>query len=128
MRKVIVAPEFPHYPGDWHFSQAIEVGGFVFFSGITGVRPDQSVASDPPTQFRDVFRFVGMHLQAAALGFEHIVDMTTYHVDLRWHLVAFMTVKDEFIREPYPTWTAVGVSELITAGALVEARIIAKRD
>jgi enamine deaminase RidA (YjgF/YER057c/UK114 family) len=128
MRKVIVAPEFPCYPSDWHFSPAIEASGFVFFSGITGARPDQSVASDPPTQFRDVFRFVGMHLRAAGLGFEHIVDMTTYHVDLRKHLVDFMTIKDEFIHEPYPTWTAVGVSELITPGALLEVRIIAARD
>ena len=85
MKKVIVAPEFPRYPGDWHFSPALEAGGFVFFSGITGVHPDQSIESDPPTQFRDVFRFVGIHLRAAALGFEHIVDMTTYHVDLRKH-------------------------------------------
>src|SRR5215467_5497186 len=114
MRKVIVAPEFPHYPRDWHFSPAIEASGFVFFSGITGVRPDQSIASDPLAQFRDVFRFVEMHLRAAALGFEHIVDMTTYHVDLRKHLADFMTIKDELIHEPYPTWTAVGISELIT--------------
>lgn len=128
MRKVIVAPEFPCYPNDWHFSPAIEASGFVFFSGITGVRPDQSVASDPPTQFRDAFRFVGMHLRAAGLGFEHIVDMTTYHVDLRKHLVDFTRIKDEFIHEPYPTWTAVGISELITPGALLEVRIIAKGD
>jgi enamine deaminase RidA (YjgF/YER057c/UK114 family) len=53
-----------------------EAGGFVFFSGITGVHPDQSVASDPPTQFRDVFQFIGMHLRAANLRFEHIVDLT----------------------------------------------------
>jgi len=39
-----------------------------------------------------------------------------------------MTIKDEFIHQPYPTWTAVGTNELITPGALVEARIIAKRD
>jgi enamine deaminase RidA (YjgF/YER057c/UK114 family) len=128
MRKVIVAPEFPHYPSDWHFSPAIEVSGFVFFSGITGVRPDQSVASDPRTQFGDVFRFLGMHLRAAGLGFEHIVDITTYHVDLRKHLADFMAIKDVYIHEPYPTWTAVGISELITPEALVEARIIAKRD
>jgi len=128
MRKVIVAPEFPRYPRDWHFSPAIEASGFVFFSGITGVHPDQSVASDPSMQFRDVFRFVGMHLRAANLRFEHIVDMTTYHVDLRKHLVDFVTVKDEFLHEPYPTWTAVGISELITPGALVEVRIIAGGD
>jgi enamine deaminase RidA (YjgF/YER057c/UK114 family) len=128
MRKVIVAPEFPRYLNHWHFSPALEVSGLVFFSGITGVRPDQSLASDPPTQFRDMFQFIGMHLRAAGLGFEHIVDMTTYHVELRKHLAGFMAIKDEFIHEPYPTWTAVGISQLITPGALAESRIIAKRD
>jgi len=127
MRKVIVAPEFSNFPKDWHFSPGIDTGGFVFFSGITGVRPDQSLSSDPATQFRDAFRFVAMHLKAAGFGFEHIVDLTTYHVDLRKHLKEFMTIKDEFITEPYPTWTAVGVSELITPGALLEMRVVAKR-
>jgi hypothetical protein len=39
-----------------------------------------------------------------------------------------MKVKDEFIADPYRAWTAIGVSELITAGALVEIRAIARRD
>jgi enamine deaminase RidA (YjgF/YER057c/UK114 family) len=51
MKKAIVAPEFPCYPSDWHFSPGIEASGFVFLSGITGVRPDQSVATDAATQF-----------------------------------------------------------------------------
>jgi enamine deaminase RidA (YjgF/YER057c/UK114 family) len=36
-------------------------------------------------------------------------------------------VKDEFISPPYPAWTAIGVSELITEGVLIEIRVIAKR-
>ena len=127
MRKIIVAPEFPNYPEDWHFSPAIDTGGFVVLSGITGVRPDQSLSSDPATQFRDAFHSVAMHLRAAGLGFEQIVDLTTYHVQLRKHLKEFMTIKDEFIREPYPTWTAVGISELITPGTLIEIRVVAQR-
>jgi enamine deaminase RidA (YjgF/YER057c/UK114 family) len=127
MRKVIIAPEFPNDVRDWHFSPAIDTAGFVFFSGITGVRPDQSLASDPTTQFRDNFRFLAMHLKAAGLDFGHILDLTTYHVDLRKHLKAFVTVKDEYVKEPYPTWTAVGVTELITPGTLLEIRVVAKR-
>jgi enamine deaminase RidA (YjgF/YER057c/UK114 family) len=128
VRKVIIAPEFASYPKDWHFSPAIDTGGFVFFSGITGVRPDKTLANNPSEQFRDTFRFAEMHLQAAGVGFEHIVDLTTYHVDLRKHLAEFVAVKDEFIKEPFPTWTAVGVSELITPGTLLEVRIVAIRD
>jgi enamine deaminase RidA (YjgF/YER057c/UK114 family) len=128
MHKVIIAPEFPNYPKDWHFSPAIDTGRLVFFSGITGVRPDQTLALDPPAQFHDAFRFVAMHLKAAGLDFEHIVDLTTYHVDLSKHFKEFLAIKDEFIREPYPTWTAVGVNDLITPGTLLEIRVVAQRD
>jgi enamine deaminase RidA (YjgF/YER057c/UK114 family) len=120
-----------------HVQLAMPPGGEsqarAFYSGVLGI-PE---IAKPPTlakrggcwlQFRDVFQFVGMHLRAANLRFEHIVDLTTYHVDLRKHLVDFVRVKDEFIHEPFPTWTAVGISELITPGALVEARIIAQSD
>ena len=45
---------------------------------------------------------------------ESIVEMTTYHVGLREHLDDFMTVKDRHIHRPYPAWSAIGISELIT--------------
>ena len=128
MRKMLTAREFSHYPEDWHFAPVLDTGDFVFLSGITGVRADQTVADDPETQFRDTFRFVAMHLYAAGLDFGHVADLTTYHVGLRKHLKAFVKVKDEFVTSPYPTWTAVGVTELITEGALLEIRVIAKRD
>jgi len=128
MRKVIVAPGFANYPDDWHFSPGLDTGVFVFFSGITGARPDLSVSDDAETQFREAFGFLKDHLTAAALTFPEIVEMTTYHVDLRKHWDLFMKVKDEFIVEPYPAWTAIGISELITPGTLVEIRVIARRE
>ena len=127
MRKMFVPREFSSIPDHWHFAPVLDTGEFVFLSGITGVHPDLSVSADPETQFRDTFKFVATHLRAAGLDFEDIVEMTTYHVELRKHLRAFMTIKDEFIRTPYPAWTAIGVTELITAGTLLEIRVIAKR-
>ena len=127
MRKMLVPREFSSIPDQWHFAPILDTGEFVFLSGITGVHPDLSVSSDPQTQFRDAFRFLGIHLEAAGLDLAHIVEMTTYHVGLREHLSVFMKIKDEFIRTPYPAWTAIGVTELITAGTLLEIRVIAKR-
>jgi enamine deaminase RidA (YjgF/YER057c/UK114 family) len=127
MRKVIVTPAFPNYPGDWHFSPGLDTGDFVFFSGITGVRPDLSLADDPEAQFRETFEFLRDTLVQAGLDFCDIVEMTTYHVDLRKHQDSFIKVKDEFITEPYPAWTAIGVLELVTLGTLIEIRVIAKR-
>jgi enamine deaminase RidA (YjgF/YER057c/UK114 family) len=127
MKRTITTPEFAHFPRDWHLSPVLDSGDFVFLSGITGTHPDLSVAADPESQFRDAFRFLRANLEAAGLNFDHIVEMTTYHVGLREHLDTFIKVKDEFIVEPYPAWTAIGVTELITVGTLIEVRVIAKR-
>ncbi|MEX1109105.1 MAG: RidA family protein [Dongiaceae bacterium] len=127
MKRPIAAPAFAHYPEDWHLSPAIDTGDFVFFSGQTGCRPDNSVSLDPEQQFRDIFGFLSANLAAADLTFDDVVEMTTYHVDLRKHLPTFENVMREHIRAPYPAWTAIGVTEFITEDTLVEIRIIARR-
>lgn len=127
MKQTFAAPEFAHYPQEWHFSPVLCSGEFAFFSGQTGTHPDGTVSPDPEQQFRDAFCFLGANLAAAGLGFDDIIEMTTYHVDLRRHLNLFIKVKDEQINEPYPAWSAIGVTELITEGTLVEIRIIARR-
>lgn len=127
MKRTIAAPKFAHYPKDWHLSPALDTGEFVFFSGETGCRPDYTVSQDPEQQFRDAFEFLGANLAAAGLTFNDVVEMTTYHVDLRRHLSTFRRVKDEHVFDPYPAWTAIGVSELITEGTLLEIRAVARR-
>lgn len=127
MKRTFAAPEFAHYPSEWHFSPVLLSGDFAFLAGQTGVHPDGVLSNDPEEQFRDAFRFLAANLAAAGLGFDDIVDVTTYHVDLRRHLGLFIKVKDAHIKPPYPAWTAIGVTELITEGALVEIRMIARR-
>ena len=127
MKKVVTTPEFSHFIKDWHLSPGIDDGDYLFFSGITGTRPDLSVSDDPEIQIQETFEFLKKNLSQAGLDFKNIVEMTTYHVGLRKHLETFIKVKDEFIFEPYPAWTAIGVSELITPGTLLEIRVIAKR-
>jgi enamine deaminase RidA (YjgF/YER057c/UK114 family) len=124
---MITPPAFEHFPEQWHLSPALDTGEFVFFSGVTGCRPDGSVASNPAQQFSDTFRFLGDTLAAAGLSFEDIVEMTSYHVELRKHLQAFVEAKDSHIRAPYPAWSAIGTTELITEGTLVEIRVICRR-
>lgn len=127
MKRPIVPKQFSHYYSDFHFAPGVEVDKFVFFSGATGTRPDRSISTDPETQFRDAFEIVLLYLNEAKLSFNDVVEMTTYHIDLRKHLETFTKVKDEFVCEPYPAWTAIGVSEFITEDALVEIRVIAYR-
>jgi len=127
MRKTFSAPAFSHFHDQWHLSPGLDTGGYVFFSGVTGCRPDDTVANVPEEQFRDAFLFLADTLAAGDLGWQNVVEMTTYHVDLRKHLDVFIAVKDEFIVAPYPAWSCIGTTELITVGTLVEIRVICQR-
>ncbi|WP_299476092.1 Rid family hydrolase [uncultured Roseibium sp.] len=51
--------------------------------------------------------------------------MTSYHVDLRAHFETFRAVRSEYVREPYPAWTAIEVAGLRREGAVVEIRVVA---
>lgn len=128
MRETFSAPSFSDLHDQWHLSPGLDTGAYVFFSGVTGCRPDGTVARDPEEQFRDAFTFLGETLAAGDLDWENVVEMTSYHVDLRKHLEVFIKVKDEFVAAPYPAWSCIGTTELITEGTLVEIRVICQRD
>jgi enamine deaminase RidA (YjgF/YER057c/UK114 family) len=53
--------------------------------------------------------------------------MSTFHVGLQAHVATFSSVKDKFINKPFPSWTAVGVTELAVPGTIVEIKVIARR-
>ena len=93
MHNMLVPHAFSKVPDQWYFAPILDTGEFVFFSGITGVHPNQSLSDDPETQFRDTFKFVATHLETAGLHFGHTVEMTTYHARLRKHLNAFIKKK-----------------------------------
>jgi len=128
MKRTIAAPQFAHYPDDWHFSPVLMSGDFAFLSGQTGTHPDGTISLDPEQQFRDAFSFLTANLAAAGLGFDDVVEMTTYHVGLRDHFDLFDAIRLECFSEPYPAWTAVEVAGLRREGAIVEIRVIASND
>lgn len=122
-------------PHDWQrwsdelgYSPATEAGGFVFVSGCTGARLDDTVSNDPEKQFRDTFDNVSSVLTEAGVGFGDVVEMTTYHVGLTQHIDLFMKIKREYFVDSRPAWTAIGVSELYDGDAIVEIKVTAWRN
>ena len=125
-QKVIYPKSAPNYFNEWGFSPAIESNGFIFVSGCTGTRDNGAVPEGITEQTRVAFGKIQLCLIEAGVDFPNIVEMTTYHVGLQKHLQEFISVKSEFISEPFPAWTAIGVSELVSEGAIVEIQVIAK--
>ena len=120
----IVAESHQNRVDSFHFSSAVRAGNIVVCSGQIGVTAD-NVPATPEEEFRIAWTEVGHVLEAAGLGFDHIIEYTTYHVDMHDHLGAFLKVRDEFLSEPWPAWTAIGCTELAMPGTRVEIRVMA---
>lgn len=124
-RRIIPASQKSFYD-NFHFAPAVVDGQNLRCSGVVGSNPDGSLPEDPETQFRQAFEQIGEVLSEAGASFEDITEITTFHIELNKHIGAFVRVKDQFVKEPYPAWTAVGTPELALPGALVEVRINAR--
>ena len=112
---------------NFHFSQAAWHDGVLLCSGQIGTAADGTVPAEAAEEFANAWAAVGRLLEAAGLGFEDIVEYTTYHVGLHDHLAAFVAARDAVLRAPWPAWTAIGIGELAIPGARVEIRVIARR-
>lgn len=109
----------------FHFSPAVVVDNCVYASGQLGLGPDGKVPDDLEKQFTHAFEHVGIVLEKAGASFADIVEITSFHIGLQGHIQQFIAVKDRFVLEPYPAWTAVGTTELAMPGAVVEIKVIA---
>lgn len=110
----------------FHFAPAVRTGRCLRCSGQLGTDERFAVVAEIEAQFEQAFDNVRRVLAEAGLDFSDVVELTTFHVGLREHLGTFMKVKDRFLGEPYPAWTAIGVVELAVPGALVEIRVTAR--
>ena len=112
---------------NFHFAPAVLDGELLRCSGIIGVdRETKEVSSDPETQFAQAFENLGEVLKEAGGNYSDVSEMTTFHVGLNEHLNVFLEVKDRYIQEPFPAWTAIGITELAYPAGLVEIRVNAK--
>lgn len=73
-------------------------------------------------------------LEAAGAGFQDVVMINSFHV---WqgpnfegtrdqHFALFEEVAGNYLKPPYPAWTAVGTTGLLSDGGIVEVQLIAR--
>ena len=125
-RTAINPPETKAIYDAFHFSQATRVGDTIWVSGQTGIDPaTMTPAEGIEAQTRLAFDNVRTVLEAAGATMDDIVELTTFHLDLQGDVPVFSAVKDEYIAEPYPSWSAVGVTQLALPELLVEIRVVA---
>ena len=107
------------------YSPAVTANGLVFIAGQVGIRPDGTIPETSEEQARVAFQRLGAILKHQGLGFEDLVELVTYHVDIDNHLSDFREVKDEFISSDFPAWTILGVAALARDTLLIEIKAVA---
>ncbi len=107
------------------YSQAQQVGDFVFTAGQVGLDPQtgQLVEGGIQPQTRQVFNNLSAVLEAAGSSLAHVVKSTVFMQDLG-EFAQMNTVYAEFFPETRPARSTVQVAGL-PRGALVEIECIA---
>jgi enamine deaminase RidA (YjgF/YER057c/UK114 family) len=125
-RQSIVTPQSQRAYDELHFSPAMRAGDYVFVSGVVaGIPPGESGEAAMEQAIDRAFRNTGSVLEAAGADWGDVVEMTTYHTDLPAQFQVFSRVKDRYVGEPYPAWTAIDVDRLLPDTGIVEIRVIA---
>jgi enamine deaminase RidA (YjgF/YER057c/UK114 family) len=118
-----------------HFAAARRAGNVLYISGvIVGRMKDEgSDVAAFKDQVRRAFRRIESTLKAAGVSFADVTMINSFHVfnspnfsgTRDEQFAAFAAVKDEFMSAPYPAWTAVGTTGLLTDTGIVEVQMIA---
>ncbi len=124
-RQPIVPPAFQAWHDNFHFTPATRVGDMIWVSGQVGMTADMKVGEGMQAQAKIAFASLKAVLDAAGASLADVVELMTFHTDLRGELEAFSAVKDAYFPDRYPSWTAVGVTQLGLPELCIEIRAVA---
>ena len=126
-REIIVPSSMKTLAERAGYAPAVRVNGTIFCAGQVGRTFDLDVIEDPESQFVAAWENLRLVLTQGQCTFGDVVDMTTYHVNMREHMGVFRAVKDRMFPRKTCAWTCIGVAELAHPGLLVEIKCIAVR-
>ncbi|WKZ56179.1 MAG: RidA family protein [Bdellovibrionota bacterium] len=124
-RFVSDAPNAPSAIGP--YSQAVDLGDFVFLSGQIPIDPatGKLCAEDIEAQTRQVLKNIGAVLQHVGLDYSHVVKTTIFLSDLS-HFQTVNGLYGQVFSEYKPARSTVQVAAL-PMGAKVEIEVLARR-
>ena len=123
-KTAITSPELTPPVGP--FSQAIKIGGFIYFSGQVGQDPatGKLVAGGIAAETERIFQNLSAVLKAAGKSFDDVVRAGVYLTNMSDY-VAMNGIYAKHFRQPFPARTTIGVATL-PLGARVEIDLVVK--
>jgi enamine deaminase RidA (YjgF/YER057c/UK114 family) len=76
-------------------------------------------------QLRGAFSNISSTLAEAGASWANVVEINSFHIDLRSQAGFLLRVAAEFLEPPYSAWTPVGITELWPPEVVVEIRCVA---
>ena len=113
-------------PGGYtHVVEVTGPGRVVYIAGQLGVKPDGSIAGDFRAQAQQAFENLKAALAAVGAGFDDVVKLNNYLVDIPKNLGAYREVRDKYVNTAQPpASTTVGVPALARPDALYEVEAV----
>lgn len=120
---------------EWRYAAARRVGDTIYISGVIVNRrasEGTDVAAFKVSTRRALNRLKTI-LEAAGSDWQHVTMINSFHVWQGPHFAgtrdeqfkAFEDVIGEFMKPPYPAWTAVGTTGLLADSGIIEVQLIA---
>lgn len=108
------------------YSPAVRVGNVIYVSGQIGRNAQMQLVEEKEAQFVQTFENLRHVLAAAGASLDDVVDVTSFHTDMR-DLPLYMQVRDRYFTGPnFPAWTAIGAASLCGApGYFLEVKATA---
>ncbi len=123
-RQMIIPQGMESLVEKFHYAPAVRVGNTLYISGQLGRDENLHVIEGAEAQFTQAFENLKTVLEAAGGTLADVVDMVTYHTEMR-DIPIFLQVKDRYFTHDYPTLTAIGVSALAMPGLMLEIKATA---
>ena len=110
---------------EWGYADAVISGDMIYLSGVVvGLRPGET---DMAAAYDRAYRHVGTILARAGASFDDVVDVTSFHTDIVAQAKIMSGVQKNYLKAPFPAWTAIDVARLIPDGGITEIKFVARR-
>jgi enamine deaminase RidA (YjgF/YER057c/UK114 family) len=113
-------------PGYSHVVEVTGPGRLVYFAGQLGMDRSGRMGANARQQIELAFENLKAALASVGAGFEHLVKINNYVVDIGVSIALFREIRDRYVNTAAPpASTTIGVPELARPGALFEIEAIA---
>ncbi len=127
--KQTIMPESPEaraFQEAYGFSDAVIHGDTIHLSGVVAGPAPGETGLEPA--YERVFARLDAILKRAGATWDDVLVFDSFHKgSVSEQVEALLPVKNRYIKAPFPTWTAVGVTDLYSPGAVTEIKLTLRR-